>query len=147
MKQFTTQIPQPGGVTPSISDDLVRYAKTAMDKSKPTTPNTVKTMPVRITPEADATNQDTTTQILAERGSRYGAFEDHAWIVQKLKAQMAAVPGWQRLAPDQREALEMVQHKIGRILNGDPNYADSWADIAGYARLVSDRLEKEQAAA
>ena len=26
-------------------------------------------------------------------------------------------------------------------MNGDPNYADSWIDIAGYAKLVSDRLE------
>jgi hypothetical protein len=36
----------------------------------------------------------------------------------------------------------MVVHKIGRILNGDPHYADSWVDIAGYAKLVADRLEK-----
>jgi len=35
----------------------------------------------------------------------------------------------------------MICHKIGRIVNGDPNYYDSWADIAGYAKLVSDRLE------
>jgi len=45
------------------------------------------------------------------------------------------------LAADQREALEMIAHKIARIINGDPNYADSWVDIAGYAKLVSDRLE------
>lgn len=37
----------------------------------------------------------------------------------------------------------MIAHKIGRILNGDPNYADSWIDIAGYAKLVADRLEKD----
>jgi hypothetical protein len=42
---------------------------------------------------------------------------------------------------DQAEALDMIFHKIGRILNGDPNYADSWIDIAGYAKLVADRLE------
>ena len=34
----------------------------------------------------------------------------------------------------------MILHKIGRILNGDPNYADSWHDIAGYAKLVEDEL-------
>jgi hypothetical protein len=34
----------------------------------------------------------------------------------------------------------MICHKIARILNGDPNYADSWVDIAGYAQLVADRL-------
>jgi hypothetical protein len=45
------------------------------------------------------------------------------------------------LDADQLEALEMICHKIGRIVNGDPNYADSWIDIAGYAKLVADRLE------
>jgi hypothetical protein len=39
-----------------------------------------------------------------------------------------------------REALEMVAHKIGRILNGDPKYHDSWHDIIGYTKLVADRL-------
>jgi hypothetical protein len=44
-------------------------------------------------------------------------------------------------ALDQAEALDMICHKIGRIVNGDPDYADSWIDIAGYAKLVADRLE------
>lgn len=40
-----------------------------------------------------------------------------------------------------KEALEMVQHKIARILNGDPQYLDNWVDGAGYFKLVADRLE------
>lgn len=47
---------------------------------------------------------------------------------------------WNSLAADQKEALEMIAHKVGRILNGDPNYDDSWIDIAGYATLVAKRL-------
>ena len=82
----------------------------------------------------------TTDDILAERGRRYGDFDKHADIAQSLKKAMASTPGWQRLAPDQREALEMNAHKIGRVLNGDPNYADNWEDIAGYAKLVANRL-------
>lgn len=77
---------------------------------------------------------------LAERGSRYGSFAEHARITQALKEAMADSPNWARLDADQKEALEMVQHKIGRILNGDPNYHDSWHDIVGYAKLVADRL-------
>lgn len=84
---------------------------------------------------------EATSQILAERGSRYGPFASHANITQELKAAMYATPGWSRLAADQKEALEMVQHKIGRILNGDPNYDDSWVDIAGYSQLIVDRLQ------
>jgi hypothetical protein len=51
-------------------------------------------------------------------------------------------PGYTKLSADQRESLDMIQHKIGRILCGDPDYADSWHDIAGYAMLVEQRLNK-----
>lgn len=79
---------------------------------------------------------DTVTQ----RGERYGLFADGAVIMQDLKAVMRATPGWERLTPSQREALEMIQHKIGRVLNGDPMYDDSWRDISGYATLILNEL-------
>ena len=80
---------------------------------------------------------------LTERGKRYGKFKDHADVTQKLKFILRTHMGsnYDRMEPDQIEALEMICHKLGRIANGDPNYADSWVDIAGYAKLVSDRLE------
>lgn len=78
---------------------------------------------------------------LAERGSRYGSFNEHARITQNLKSAMFDSPNWSMLDADMREALEMVAHKIGRILNGDPDYHDSWHDIIGYTKLVADRLE------
>lgn len=77
---------------------------------------------------------------LDERGARYGKFKDHATISQALKDVMQMTDGWSRLSPDQAEALEMIQHKVARILNGDPNYHDSWHDIGGYSKLVADRL-------
>ena len=77
---------------------------------------------------------------LHERGNRYGKFKSHAQITQLLKSCMVLSDKWECLDPDQKEALEMIMHKIGRILNGDPNYADSWHDIAGYALLVEQRL-------
>ena len=81
--------------------------------------------------------------ILDARGSRYGNFLDHARITQRLKevAHGFAAHHGKTFDVDQAEALDMIFHKIGRILNGDPNYADSWIDIAGYAKLVADRLE------
>lgn len=91
------------------------------------------------------TTSTTLAATLAERGSRYGSFPAHAAISQALKNTMQATPGWQRLAPDQREALEMIAHKIARTLNGNPDYADSWLDIAGYAALIEGRLITEQA--
>lgn len=81
-------------------------------------------------------------EILAERGARYGVFKNHAVITQELKNVMRCTDNWGHgLADDQREALEMIAHKIGRILNGDPDYIDSWTDIAGYAQLIVKRLE------
>lgn len=85
---------------------------------------------------------DTIDEILTERGSRYGPFSSHARITQEIKRVInlhIKVSGYDFMA-DQVEALEMIAHKIGRIVNGDPDYIDSWDDIAGYAKLVADRL-------
>ena len=80
---------------------------------------------------------------LAERGHKYGKFKDHAAITYKLKNVLRAhaLEHGKSFAFDQAEALDMICHKLGRIVNGDPDYADSWVDIAGYAKLVADRLE------
>lgn len=81
--------------------------------------------------------------ILEERGTRYGKFTGHAGVTQQLKKTIMIALGSRdkKLADDQQEALDMIMHKVGRIINGDPNYADSWIDIAGYAKLVADRLD------
>ena len=81
---------------------------------------------------------------LTERGNRYGEFHMHAFITQRLKAAMVDTPQWRKLSDDKKECLEMVAHKIGRILNGDPEYIDSWHDIIGYVRLVEKDLEAKQ---
>jgi hypothetical protein len=81
---------------------------------------------------------------LAERGQNYGRFEDHARIARSLKTVMRHTRVWTKLAPFQQEALDMIVHKIARILNGNPDYVDSWVDIAGYSTLVADILEKPQ---
>ena len=95
----------------------------------------------------------TMEEVLIERGERYGKFSSHAEITQKLKLTMfegihmdpktteRVKSRVAKMHHDQKECLEMIAHKIGRILNGDPNYGDSWRDIAGYATLVADRLE------
>lgn len=82
--------------------------------------------------------------ILAERGLTYGPFLRQAQIENDLMGLFRAYIDWEEmLAPDQRSALHMFAVKIARILNGDPNYPDSWRDIEGYARLVANRLEEK----
>lgn len=82
--------------------------------------------------------------MLDERGSRYGKFVDHAACTQDLKRIIYDRIKDKSLHADQLEALEMIAHKIGRIVCGDPDYEDSWRDIAGYATLVADRLIGEE---
>lgn len=79
--------------------------------------------------------------ILDERGSRYGSFKDNARISQRFCNVLddeynRRIQRKESLLEDhQLEAIEMIFHKIARILSGDPSYADNWDDIAGYAQL------------
>ena len=86
-------------------------------------------------------------ETLKERGARYGEFSEHASITQGVKDAMSKGRNWDSLDDDMKECLEMVAHKIGRILNGDFTYIDSWTDIIGYTRLVEKRLIDEQTTA
>lgn len=76
---------------------------------------------------------------LEDRGAQYGSYADQAVIACAIKDAMYSARNWP-LAPDQREALEMIAVKMARILNGNPDHHDSWFDIVGYAKLVADRL-------
>lgn len=85
-------------------------------------------------------------EVLAERGKNYGDFSDHAALAQALKFLMFSndtgdAEGNSKFNDVQLEAIEMICHKLARIGNGDPNYKDSWVDIAGYATLVAERLK------
>lgn len=81
--------------------------------------------------------------VLDERGTRYGDFATQAETAQRLKTVLRSAER-AHMRDYQREAIEMICHKLARIVNGDPYYADSWTDIAGYAKLVADRLERTE---
>ena len=92
---------------------------------------------------ANTEDTEMTTDVketLVQRGKRYGNFDEHARVTYNIKKAMQNSGNWETLAADQKEALDMIAHKIGRILCGDPNYDDSWHDIAGYSVLVEQRL-------
>lgn len=81
----------------------------------------------------------TTEEILTERAKTHGDFTDNARVMQHLKDCVHQEEGWNRLNPVQREAVHMILHKVGRIVS-NPNVHDHWDDIAGYAKLASDRI-------
>jgi hypothetical protein len=81
--------------------------------------------------------------LLAERRKTHGDYMMHAVITQNLKRIMRnhIADLDRRLEHDMQETLDMIAHKIGRIIAGNPAEPDHWRDIAGYAQLVANRLE------
>jgi hypothetical protein len=98
-------------------------------------------------PPNPATQPDRLQATLAERKTQHGDFTDHAYCSQSLKIvlrdHLAARPsrGQPDLSHEQHEALEMILHKIGRIVAGDANHLDHWHDIAGYATIAAERIK------
>lgn len=90
-------------------------------------------------------------ETLNERGKTHGDYRLHAAITQSIKHVMwgmheidsdAWSTNFKTLPSYHRETLDMIAHKIGRILAGDPDFKDHWLDIAGYATLSADRCSK-----
>lgn len=79
--------------------------------------------------------------LLAERGKTHGDYTDHATITQAIKNAMYVYYSPKHSAT-MRESMEMIAHKLGRILAGDPDFRDHWQDIAGYATLIVERCTK-----
>ena len=83
--------------------------------------------------------------VLAEREKTHGSFEIHATVTQELKdvVHRHMVDQGRELNHSMYEAVDMIFHKIGRVVAGNPNHCDHWDDIAGYALLVSEQLRKD----
>lgn len=75
--------------------------------------------------------------LTSERKNQHGDWAEQSALAHELKQKMHLARGWNgsKLATHQMEALDMIAVKISRILSGDPNHADHWDDIAGYAYL------------
>jgi hypothetical protein len=94
----------------------------------------------QVSPEPDP---QAIVDVLNDRARDYGKFKDGAALMQGMKRLLSdhARAHNKTFTDDQWEALEMIVHKIGRIVNGNPDKVDHWTDIAGYAKLVADRLQ------
>lgn len=79
-------------------------------------------------------------EVLNERQSTYGDFTDVATITESIMG-LLSVRKHTR-SSDMNMALYMIASKLARIANGDPTHKDSWVDIAGYAQLVVNELDK-----
>ena len=81
---------------------------------------------------------------LKQRGSVYntnGTYDDHAALTQGMKELCRGHAGWNKVHPPAKEAIDMILHKIARVINGSSTYKDNWVDVEGYSRLVSRNLK------
>ncbi len=84
---------------------------------------------------------DEVSNLIASRQGTHGSMAENSATIQAIKEIMRAAPNWAGMDPIYREALEMVAHKMGRILHGDPSYLDPWMDIAGYAQRIVETIK------
>ena len=81
---------------------------------------------------------------IPNRDHQHGGMEAVGQMAQNLKGAMRAGDNWPRLTPGEREALDMIVHKIARILSGaDPHDHQHWEDVAGYAQAVMRSREPQ----
>ena len=90
----------------------------------------------RVAPKVDKVDAT-----LTERGKDYGDYASKAEFIQNMKLMVRMSQSWFKMDSDMRESVDMIVTKMGRIAYGDPSHLDSWVDIAGYAKLVADRLQ------
>ena len=82
----------------------------------------------------------TVDDTIAKRAPVHGDFALQANISQRLRQIAGTGESYGYLTPVQAEALSLILVKVSRIVSGDPHHKDHWHDIAGYARLVEERL-------
>lgn len=80
--------------------------------------------------------------LIAERQKTHGEFSVNARVSQAIKRACRDASGWHYLSFEQREALDHIAGKIGRIVAGNGTHPDHWHDIGGYARLAELSAEK-----
>lgn len=81
--------------------------------------------------------------LLREREKSHGDYMEQSQTSQMLFNDLMASKHGKYMPAYQREALHMICVKMSRIVNGDPNNTDHWKDLAGYATLAVNCLDRE----
>lgn len=79
-----------------------------------------------------------TEKLLKERQVTHGDYLEVARIAQAFRELMRNTHGWKKMNNAQRESLDSMASKFGRLgSGGNPHFRDHWDDLAGYATLAS----------
>lgn len=85
--------------------------------------------------------------LLGQRGATHGDYRAMSTRIQQIKSIMRMGSKWVDMSEPQKEALELIATKIGRIIEGDPEFKDHWNDLGGYAAKASEFCRKESTSA
>ena len=80
-------------------------------------------------------------EMLNSRNSTHGTFTSNAYISQSLKGIVRLGDSFSGLTTYEREALDMILHKIARIVSSSDKNLDNWRDVIGYTQLVINELQ------
>ena len=86
----------------------------------------------------------TVAKILSERQETHGDFKEVARVAQTFRELMRDTVGWEEMNDTQKEALDSMASKFGRLGSGsNPHFRDHWDDLAGYATLASMHCDSD----
>jgi hypothetical protein len=81
-------------------------------------------------------------EILNERRHTHGPYTEQARVSQMLKEIARATSRWNHLPMHQKESVDMIMHKLARVLTGDNSFRDHWDDISGYSILSANEIDR-----
>lgn len=132
MKDIATQLADQGVATTNLADALAflqmleeNYGNTNDEDDDDTPP------PEEFKPQTTSALDD-----VLDARSVYGSFKDKAEWIQAGKLACRGTPSWNEISAAEKEALDNILQKMGRILFGTEYVADNYIDIAGYSTLV-----------
>lgn len=85
-------------------------------------------------------------KILEARQGTHGHYVEQAILACTILDVFESGKNWRDLNSAQQYALIMIAGKIARILSGNPDEIEHYADISGYATLVVRSLEEAERA-
>lgn len=85
-------------------------------------------------------NEFNVNELLASRSKLRGDYKTmakaHAGIMEAIAKNSS-----RRMSDEELLSLNMIGHKLARIITGTAYDSDSWKDVAGYATLVVNTME------
>ncbi|OED35018.1 hypothetical protein AB832_06575 [Flavobacteriaceae bacterium (ex Bugula neritina AB1)] len=81
------------------------------------------------------------SNVLNERRSTHGNFKDNARLTIELQEIIRSHENYKNMSYSHKLSLNMILHKVSRIVCGDHNFLEHIVDIIGYAKRLEEQIE------